>query len=148
MLGFDPQGPRWHSSIGFASSRTGEIALKVHNLNCGVGISYAVFDGRSAHYRLILTATPVDEEVSDMRVSYFLRRDPASPDEMTAEQKDFAEQTLELFEQDARIWRHQVFVQKPVFARQDVAAYSALRTWCEQFYELPSGPTPTPVVSE
>ncbi|MEY2570602.1 MAG: 3-ketosteroid 9alpha-monooxygenase subunit, partial [Acidimicrobiaceae bacterium] len=148
VLGFDPQGPLWHSSIGFASPRSGEIALRVFNLNCGVGISYAVFDGRRDHYRLILTATPVDEERSHLRVSYFLRRLSESPDAMTVEQKEFVERTDELFEQDARIWRHQVFVQKPVFARQDVAAYTALRGWCEQFYEQPERPTPTPVVVE
>ena len=50
--------------------------------------------------------------------------------------------------QDARIWRRQVFVQKPVFARQDVAGYTALRTWSEQFYEAPEGPSPTRSVIE
>jgi len=55
---------------------------------------------------------------------------------------------VELLEQDARIWRHQVFVQKPVYARQDVAAYSALRRWSEQFYEVPEGASPTRSVDE
>jgi hypothetical protein len=41
-----------------------------------------------------------------------------------------------------------VFVQKPVFARQDIAGYTALRRFCEQFYEAPEGATPTRSVAE
>ena len=145
---FEAKGTRWQSNMGFISPRSGEIALRLHNLNPGVGLSYAIFDGAGDHYRLILSATPVDDETSDLRVSYFLPRDPASPDAMTPTQRAFAAHTIELYEQDARIWRHQVFVQKPVFARQDVAAYSALRHWCAQFYELPAGPSPTPMVPD
>jgi 3-ketosteroid 9alpha-monooxygenase subunit A len=147
LLDFEAEGPVWRSSMGFRSPKTREIAMHLYNVNPGVGISYAVFHGARTHYRLILTATPVDDETSHLRVSYFLPRHPASPAAMTEEQRTFAAQTLELFEQDARIWRHQVFVQKPVFARQDVAAYTALRRWSEQFYELPPGATPTPAVA-
>ena len=57
--------------------------------------------------------------------------------------RDFARHTVELFEEDARIWRHQVFIQKPVFARQDIAGYTALRRWSEQFYEVDEGRSPT-----
>jgi hypothetical protein len=146
MLFFEWEGARWSSAIGFRSPRSHEIALKVFNRASSIGANFAVFDGRSAHYRLVLAATPVDEATSDLRVSYFLPRLPESPDELTDEQKQFAGHTVELFEQDARIWRHQVFVQRPVFARQDVAAYTALRKWSEQFYEGGAGPTPTPVV--
>jgi 3-ketosteroid 9alpha-monooxygenase subunit A len=148
LIDFEAKGARWQSSMGFVSPKTGDIALRLYNLNAGVGLSYAVFDGFRAHYRLILSATPVDEETSHLRVSYFLPRDPASPDALTDAQCAFAAETAELYEQDARIWRHQVFVQKAVFARQDVAAYTALRHWCAQFYELPAGASPTPVMTE
>jgi 3-ketosteroid 9alpha-monooxygenase subunit A len=147
LLWFETVGARWRSRMGFKSPKTGETMLMLHLINAGVGLSYAVFDGPKEHYRLILTATPVDDVTSDLRVSYFLRRDPASPDVMPAAQRAFAEHTVELFEQDARIWRHQVFVQKPVFARQDVAGYSALRSWCQQFYEAPGGRTPMAAVT-
>ncbi|MNJ00691.1 hypothetical protein D3C73_1600990 [compost metagenome] len=49
--------------------------------------------------------------------------------------RQMARHTRVLFEEDAVIWRHQKFVQRPIYARQDVAGYTALRTWCEQFYE-------------
>src|SRR5690606_36225668 len=101
-----------------------------------------IFNGQSVKYRLILTATPVDEETSDFRVNYFFPRDPASPDVMPESLRAFARQTVELFEEDARMWRHQIFVQRPVFAKQDIAGYTATRKWSERFYEAAEGPTP------
>lgn len=147
FLGFETDGPAWRSSIGFTSPKTGEIALTVHNILAGVGVSLAVFDGNRSHYRLILTGTPIDDDRTHIRVSYFQRRLPQSPGRMTADQLAFARQTIETFEQDARIWRTQVFVQKPVFARQDIEGYTALRKYCQQFYELPEQAGPTPVVA-
>lgn len=148
LLWFETDGALWRSKMGFTSPKTKQVALRLYNVNPGVGLSFAVFDGDRSQYRLILSATPVDEDRSDLRVSYFLPREPGSPERMTAEQKAFAAHTVELFEQDARIWRRQVFVQKPVFARQDVAGYSALRKWSEQFYEVPEGRSPTRSVAE
>ncbi|MCU1498406.1 MAG: Rieske (2Fe-2S) protein [Acidimicrobiales bacterium] len=148
FLGFETDGPLWRSSIGFRSPKTKQLALTLYNVNPGVGLSYAMFHGANTHYRLILSATPIDEGRSHLRVSYFLPRLEESPLAMTDAQKAFAHHTIELFEQDARIWRRQVFVQKPVFARQDLAGYTALRRWSEQFYEAPLGPTPTPWVME
>lgn len=148
LLWFETDGPVWRSQMGFTSPRTQQVALRLYNTNPGVGLSFAVFDGTTDHYRLVLAATPVDEERSDLRVSYFLPRIAGSLDELTAAQRAFAQHTDELFEQDARIWRRQVFVQKPVFARQDVAGYSALRRWSEQFYEVPAGRSPTRSVAE
>lgn len=147
LLSFETSGARWMSRMGFKSPKTKQVAMTLHTLNLGPGLSFAAFDGR-APYRLILTATPVDDAVSDLRVSYFLPRDPTSPDRMTEAQLAFANHTIELFEEDARIWRHQVFVQRPVFARQDIAGYTALRKWSEQFYEAPEGKTPMRAVVE
>ncbi len=94
-----------------------------------------MFHGRSVKYRLVLTATPIDDELSDFRVNYFLPRDPASPDVMPESVRQFAASTIELFEEDARMWRHQLFVQRPVYAKQDIAGYTAMRKWSERFYE-------------
>lgn len=142
LLWFETLGTRWTSKMGFKSPKTKAVALTLHTLNMGPGLSFAAFDGRSP-YRLILTATPVDDAVSDLRVSYFLPRAAGSRDLMPQALRDFARHTVELFEEDARIWRHQVFIQKPVFARQDIAGYTALRRWSEQFYEVDEGRSPT-----
>ncbi|MGE0307184.1 MAG: aromatic ring-hydroxylating dioxygenase subunit alpha [Acidimicrobiia bacterium] len=148
LLWFETEGTRWRSRLGFKSPRTKDVALSLYLVNHGVSLSYAVFDGGAARYRLILSATPVDDEVTDLRVSYFLPRSAQSPDVMPEDLRAFARHTIELFEQDARIWRRQVFVPKPVFARQDIAGYTALRKFSEQFYETSDTASPTKVLLE
>lgn len=148
LLFHDGSGPVWKSSMGFRSPKTDEVSITTYARNPGIGMSYFVFHhhgGSSGpkygfNRRLILTATPVDDEKSDLRVTYFFPRDPSSPDVMPQFIKDEAAHTVELFEEDARIWRHQRFVQRPIFAKQDVAGYTALRKWSNQFYELEGAP--------
>jgi hypothetical protein len=93
--------------------------------------------------RLVLAATPVDDETTDLRVTYFFPRDPSSPDVMPQHVKDAAAHTENLFEEDAMMWRHQRFVQRPLFSKMDLEVYTALRKWSAKFYEvegLPRGP--------
>lgn len=137
------EGNRLRSTMAFKSPRTGAHALFNRGIKPNVGLSFTFFDGDNIHYRLILTATPVDEETSHFRVSYFLPRDPKSPAVMPQKLRDFARSTEELFEEDARIWRHQIFVQRPVYAQQDIKGYTALRKWSERFYEADPGASPT-----
>jgi 3-ketosteroid 9alpha-monooxygenase subunit A len=141
-------GGRWSSAMGFKSPKTKEVALTLFTQNPSPGLSFAVFDGKSAHYRLVLSCTPIDDATSDLRVSYFLKRDPASPDTMPQALRDFAAHTEELFEEDARIWRHQKFMQNPVYAKQDIKGYTLLRQWSERFYEAPTGTTPFAGIEE
>ena len=44
--------------------------------------------------------------------------------------------TEPLNEEDARMWRHMKFRHRPIYAKQDIAGYRAMRKWCEQFYAL------------
>jgi 3-ketosteroid 9alpha-monooxygenase subunit A len=39
---------------------------------------------------------------------------------------------------DLEIWRYQIYVETPAFAKQDAQPYGALRKWARQFYELPA----------
>lgn len=148
LLHFDTSRGRWEGEVGFTSPRTKEIALNVYSIAMSVGLTFTVFNGRKSQHRLILSATPVDEGGSDLRISYFLQRDPNSPHVMPKWGHDFMKEADRLFEEDAQIWRDQLFVQRPVFARQDIAGYTALRRWSEQYYEAPEGPTPTRSVLE
>lgn len=141
-------GGRWSSAMGFKSPKTKDVALTLYTQNPSPGLSFAVFDGKSAHYRLVLSCTPIDDVTSHLRVSYFLKRDPRSPEVMPKSLRDFAVHTEELFEEDARIWRHQKFVQNPVYARQDIKGYSMLRKWSERFYEAEAGATPFAGIEE
>lgn len=137
LLWFRIEGTRFRSSFGFRSPKTKEIALKTFAMNPSVGLSFFVFEGKFP-YRLILSGTPIDEDTTDFRASYFFPRDPTSPEVMPAHMEEYARSTKELFEQDARIWRHMKFKHRPIYAKQDVAGYSAMRKWCEQFYEAPA----------
>lgn len=136
LLQFGEKGRAWGAVMGFKSPRSGEITLKLHTWNPNIGLAFTLFDGR-APYRLILSGTPVDARTSHLRVSYFLPRDPDSWEVMPDAVLSFARSTEELYEEDARMWRHQRFVQRPVFAAQDVAGYSSFRRWAETFYEGP-----------
>jgi phenylpropionate dioxygenase-like ring-hydroxylating dioxygenase large terminal subunit len=139
---FDTSGGAWRSEMAFYSPKTKEKALSLFVLCPCISLSYTIFDGGSVKYRLILTATPVDDQTSDFRVNYFFPRDPTSPDVMPESLREFARSTVELFEEDARMWRHQVFVQKPVYSKKDIAGYTAMRKWSERFYETEPGPGP------
>lgn len=142
LLWFDVSDGAWRSEMGFKSPKTKEVALSLYTLAPCISLSFTIFNGKSVKYRLILTATPVDDATSHFRVNYFFPRDPTSPDVMPESLRAFARQTVELYEEDARMWRHQIFVQRPVYAKQDIAGYTAMRKWSERFYEAPEGPTP------
>jgi 3-ketosteroid 9alpha-monooxygenase subunit A len=148
MQWFRAEGAVWHSQIGFISPKTKEPTLFLENHNTTIGVTAALFSGRNANYRLLLTATPIDDERSDLRVSYFFPRDGDTGDTLPPDLAAFARHTEVLFEEDARIWRHQAFVQKPIYALDDRAGYSAMRSWCEQFYEAPEGQRAVPVILE
>jgi 3-ketosteroid 9alpha-monooxygenase subunit A len=149
LLWFDASTPVWRSSIGFRSPKTQEITLRTISYVPGIGLSLTIFDHHSFGRRLVLSATPVDDQTCDLRVTYFFPRDPNSPDVMPEHIKAAIRETRTFFEQDARIWRHQKFVQRPIFAKADVKGYSALRKWCDQFYELAGAPAgPMQVVTE
>jgi hypothetical protein len=142
LLWFDTSSGAWRSEVGFRSPKSQQVALSLYTLAPCISLSFSIFKGKSINYRLILAATPIDDQTTHFRVNYFFPRDPASTDVMPESLRAFARQTIELLEEDARMWRHQVFVQRPVFAKQDIAGYTALRKWSERFYEAPEGPGP------
>lgn len=137
LLSFSAEGTRFRASMGFKSPKTQEIALRTYALNPSIGLSYFSFEGRFP-YRLILSGTPIDEDRSHFRVSYFFPRDLASPDALPENLAAYARSTEQLYEEDARMWRQMKFRHRPIYARQDIAGYMAMREWCEQFYEAPA----------
>jgi 3-ketosteroid 9alpha-monooxygenase subunit A len=142
MLWFEYDGPVWRSAVGFTSPRTKRIALTTHSINLGIGVNYTVFHSSKMHYRLVLTATPIDDTRTYQRVSYWFQRPPGAPPEMPEDVLAQARHMDFLFEQDAMIWRHQRYVDSPVLAAQDVMAYTALRRWSQQFYDNSPAPKP------
>src|SRR2546421_234852 len=133
-------GPFYRTVAGWplptAKSPDG-MAMKINGISCGVGGSYAIFEG-SVHYRLAFFTTPIDDETSDLFYSIWWPRDegddsPTVPDHYRERaEKEF----LSTLWDDLEIWRYQVYVEKPVLAQQDARPYGALRKWAKQFYEV------------
>lgn len=142
LLDWSVEGPLYRATGGFPIPQAdgGErIALKNHAIACGVGGSYAIFEG-SYHYRLVFFTTPVDDTCSDLFYSIWWPREPGDQSDVPpAEVVDRARaQFLTTLHDDLEIWRYQVYVETPAFAQQDARPYGALRKWARQFYELPA----------
>jgi 3-ketosteroid 9alpha-monooxygenase subunit A len=115
------------------------MALKIHGISCGVGGSYAVFEG-NWHYRLAFFTTPVNDEVSDLWYTIWWPREQG--DTNIAPPQHIIDRGTKEFIQtlwdDLEIWRYQIYIETPAFARQDALPYGALRKWARQFYEIPA----------
>ncbi len=97
----------------------------------------AIFEG-SYHYRLIFFTTPVDDEtlrplLFDLVAPRRGRRPATRSRSITASRPRSSSSDLW---DDLEIWRYQVYVETPAFAKQDAKPYGALRKWARQFYEL------------
>ena len=131
LLHWEIDGPLYRGIGGFPvpTDDGGErIALKIHTVNLGVGGSYAVFEG-SYHYRLIFFTTPVDDETSNMFYSIWWPRDDGD-DNAAPPQHAIDKATKEFLStlwDDLEIWRYQVYVETPAFAKQDAKPYGAMR---------------------
>jgi 3-ketosteroid 9alpha-monooxygenase subunit A len=140
LLDYTVDGPFYKSTGGFPvpTADGGErMALKNHSIACGVGGSYAIFEG-SYHYRLIFFTTPVDDTMSDMFYSIWWPREPGDENDVPPAhiQEKAKKQFLTTLWDDLEIWRYQVYIETPAFAKQDAKPYGALRKWARQFYEL------------
>ncbi|MHB8467096.1 MAG: aromatic ring-hydroxylating oxygenase subunit alpha [Acidimicrobiales bacterium] len=140
LIDWKVDGPFYHSLAGWPLPTAKDpdgMAMKINGVSCGVGGSYAVFEG-SVHYRLAFFTTPIDDECSDLFYSIWWPRDegdasPVVPDSYRERgEKEF----LQTLWDDLEIWRYQVYVENPAFAPQDARPYGALRKWAKQFYEI------------
>ena len=140
LLDWKVDGPFYRSTAGWplptATSPDG-MALKIHNISCGVGGSLSMFEG-SVHYRLMFFTTPVDDETSDMFYSIWWPRDPGdTSDELPEKYRERAKKEfLSTLGDDLEIWRYQIYIETPAFAQQDARPYGAMRKWAKQFYEI------------
>jgi 3-ketosteroid 9alpha-monooxygenase subunit A len=128
-------GNRMHTTMSNKSPDTGEFIYHSRAILGGIGLTFNLFEGPDMEFRIIFTATPVDDKTTDVRTSYFFKRDPDTPDAIPQKMLAFTKGSEVPYEQDARIWRRQNFFSNPVYAKQDIEGYTALRKWCERFYE-------------
>ena len=114
-----------------------DMALTINSVSCGVGGTFAVFEG-SAQYRLAFFTTPIDDERSDMFYSIWWPR-PAGDDSEAipdADAERIRREHLRTLGDDLEIWRYQIYIENPALAQRDAKPYGALRRWARQFYEL------------
>jgi 3-ketosteroid 9alpha-monooxygenase subunit A len=128
-------GNRMHTTMSNRSPVTGEFAVHSRAILGGIGLTFNTFEGPNFEFRIIFTATPVDTQTTDVRTSYFFQRDPANPETIPPKMLEFVRHSEIPYEQDATIWRRQNIFSDPVYAQQDIQGYTALRKWCERFYD-------------
>lgn len=140
-LDWKPDGPIWKFVTGWPNTRSDDpddMALRIHSWLFGLGGSVTAFEGVQQH-RLSFTVTPVEHGRSDLFYTVWWPRLPGDdsstppPDLRERIDKEF----LSTMEDDLEIWRYQRYVENPALARQDAKPYKALRSWAEQFYDVP-----------
>jgi phenylpropionate dioxygenase-like ring-hydroxylating dioxygenase large terminal subunit len=130
----------WHFIAGYPNTRTNDpddMVLRFHSHMFGLGGAVSALEG-SADHRLIFAVTPVEDGYSDMFYSIWLPRRPG--DDAPAAPADVREpiekEFLTTMEDDLEIWRYQEYVDRPAMAKSDAKAFSELRKWVQQFYEV------------
>ncbi|API59890.1 hypothetical protein BSL82_11870 [Tardibacter chloracetimidivorans] len=127
-----------HTRVGFLSPATGNVALTLHNITAGVGLSFSAFEG-SYHYRLVFAGTPVDDDTTDYHYTIWYPREPGDTGSIMPPdlRQRIKSQFLYTLEEDMLIWRTQAYVPRPTYAKQDIKPYTAMRKWQKNFYNLP-----------
>jgi 3-ketosteroid 9alpha-monooxygenase subunit A len=131
----------------------GPIAVRLHNMYSGVGLSYAGFEGGD-RYRTLLGATPVDDQHTTLFHSIWVPRRTGDdgdrlPEPLHRRMAD-AKRQLRL---DIDIWTHQRYTDPAGLATEEVKGFNAARRWARRFYpgsaeHLELGETATPHPAE
>jgi 3-ketosteroid 9alpha-monooxygenase subunit A len=114
-----------------ALSAQGVEVLSV-TTNCGPGVSVAEVHQGPLHMVNYITQTPIDDEMTDVRLHFTMKRLPdEAASRAVAEVNDRI--TQDQFRQDVPIWEHRAYLDKPRLTEVDgpVAQY---RRWYRQFY--------------
>jgi len=131
----------WYFIAGWPDTTSDDpdaMRLKIHSKLFGLGGAITAFEGAQKH-RLVFSTTPVEDGRSNMFYTIWWPREPGdrgdSPPDAVRRQveRDF----LTTVDDDLRIWRHQVWVEKPSYSEIDAQGYVALRNWSQRFYDIP-----------
>lgn len=97
----------------------------------GLGISVNAFEG-VAPSRVVITRTPIDEQLSDITVVFVPRKQPdAAVTELFG--KALMERISSEVAQDVPIWENKIYAENPALTRGD-GPVALWRNWCRQFY--------------
>ena len=111
------------------------VAIRSRSTNCGPGLVAVEVKQGSLDLLTYITQTPIDEEHTDVRLHFSMRRlADENATRAIAEANDRI--TNDQFRQDVPIWEHKAWLAKPRLTAVDgpVARY---RAWFAQFYSTP-----------
>ncbi|SHN46512.1 Rieske 2Fe-2S domain-containing protein [Cryptosporangium aurantiacum] len=140
MLKYEAVDHEWRFLTGWPNTRSADpdaMVLRIHSNMFGLGGAISAFEGVQQH-RLIFACTPVDDGVSDLFYSIWWPRlegdeNPVPPDDL---RERIEKQFLSTVWDDLSIWRYQEYIEHPTLATQDAAAYTSVRRWAKQFYDI------------
>lgn len=124
------------AEVSFVTPR-GPVAGAVDSELWGLGLDVVRHRGLGRSCTL-LTATPVDGDVVDVRYTFLVQRDPESGEMSrlgTGMMRDFMKQ----IRQDIPIWENKVYRAKPQLARGEGAVIE-FRRWAERCYAHAASP--------
>lgn len=136
----------WYFVAGYPNTKSDDpddMILKLHSRLFGLGGAISIFEGVQSH-RVVFSTTPVEAGRSDMFYTIWWSREPGDdgPEAPAHVVRRVTEELLSTVEDDLNIWRHQVWIDKPAYSKVDAKGYAALRTWSQQFYDVPPEPMP------
>lgn len=122
------------SKTSAVSGRGQEVRSGIQALNVGVSLGLSLTWG-SDRLLLQVAVTPVDDETSDIRSTFWLERLPGDtsdsvPDELEGRLRIAENQFLA----DVNIWSHQRYSEPPGLATQEAEGFRTLRRWATRFY--------------
>ena len=140
IVDYQERGPCFFSkTTGGIATKQGPVRLHVENETWGMGYIVSSVTGLRDS-KLVISVTPVDDDISDMRLTMVVRRKPdAEPGgELDSFGKSvIAAQVEALFGSnpgDMDIWENQIYIETPPYPKEEVRAFIALRDWARQFY--------------
>jgi 3-ketosteroid 9alpha-monooxygenase subunit A len=120
------------------------MILKLHSKLFGLGGAISIFEGVQTH-RMVFSTTPIEDGKSAMFYTIWWTRRPgedadAAPSEKLVEkvQREF----LTTVDDDLNIWRHQKWIDQPIYSKADAKGYATLRKWSHLFYDIDAAGNP------
>lgn len=136
----------WYFIAGYPDTKSGdpdEMILKLHSRLFGLGGAISIFEGVQTH-RIVFATTPIENGKSEMFYTIWWTRLPgdsnadAPPQLVDKVQREF----LTTVEDDLEIWRHQAWVDQPIYSKVDAKGYAAFRKWSRLFYDVDADDQP------
>ncbi|HEY8982931.1 MAG TPA: Rieske 2Fe-2S domain-containing protein [Streptomyces sp.] len=137
----EPLAQEWREDGPYAEAR-GRIGRRVLGWDVdntfdafmyGPGVMVVRTQGPVLSLTAIALSTPVDDQTSELRMLYYLRKPPRAPFLTPLLKLVFRSQALGEVREEVLIWDHKVHLPKPVLLPHE-KGIRALRKWYAQFY--------------